>query len=631
MMRTEKLLKSAAAILAVVMVLAACTQQTDPLELFAGGDVVIVDGGSSQELAGSTISGTIELEAPYRSRWVTRVGFYLDGVPGEGTFLAEPDARPFIASLDTTTLADGPHTLVTAAVAEKRNGTSVRMSDTEFIVDNSGSTGPANSPPSVEAGPDLVLVQGSPVQLAGHATDDGLPGDGLHLGWSKRSGPGSVTFSNASVAEPSATIDTPGDYVLRLTANDGDLSNFDEVTVTVLEPSSAPPPSPGPVDDEVRGDPSFDASSLPADAALWYERFWTAIENPNQYPNTFTNASSGDLYQLGRFVNTHITTVLTVFRATGDLALLDHVDAVMERARAELRDYDGDGYVNWRWLKEAHPTYYGNDIHVMDELMTHGMVAAVAWAFENNRDLVSPSGVPYGERADFWRDYLLNVWEAKWRDRNGVPSGFPFIEKELIHPFLNLARFHWYAYRLTGERGYLDEAERMADILHNGELRMVATGSGDAMVWPHQLVSANKGSDYVQPIHYARYAAQVFIDLALEPFPGFDSNDLAPIARSVSQFVIDNGAEDFAPTIGGSGSIGGLSYPSGEPRTRTYAWAIYPLVEYAAWDASGDIAAVSEQVYSALENDDNPRRIAIPAGLVLQALIGNDASDREDR
>jgi hypothetical protein len=55
------------------------------------------------------------------------------------------------------------------------------------------------------------------------------------------SGPGTVTFGNASTVDTTATFTAEGTYVLRLSADDGELSSNDEVTVTVNpEPNSAP-------------------------------------------------------------------------------------------------------------------------------------------------------------------------------------------------------------------------------------------------------------------------------------------------------------------------------------------------------------------------------------------------------
>ncbi|HET7292040.1 MAG TPA: hypothetical protein VFM88_06425, partial [Vicinamibacteria bacterium] len=51
--------------------------------------------------------------------------------------------------------------------------------------------------------------------------------------WSKLSGPGSVTFGNASAVDTTASFSVAGTYVLRLTASDSVLGSSDDVTIVV--------------------------------------------------------------------------------------------------------------------------------------------------------------------------------------------------------------------------------------------------------------------------------------------------------------------------------------------------------------------------------------------------------------
>jgi RHS repeat-associated protein len=72
------------------------------------------------------------------------------------------------------------------------------------------------------------------IVLNGRVTDDGLPpGAAVTFAWTKVSGPGQVTFENASSASTVATFDQLGTYVLRLTASDSELSASDDITITV--------------------------------------------------------------------------------------------------------------------------------------------------------------------------------------------------------------------------------------------------------------------------------------------------------------------------------------------------------------------------------------------------------------
>lgn len=93
---------------------------------------------------------------------------------------------------------------------------------------------PVNQPPVVKAGTDLIISFPSAANLSGTATDDGLPSSGrLTVAWSKVSGPGEVSFANASTLSTTASFSAGGQYVLRLTASDSALSRTDDLNVTV--------------------------------------------------------------------------------------------------------------------------------------------------------------------------------------------------------------------------------------------------------------------------------------------------------------------------------------------------------------------------------------------------------------
>lgn len=115
--------------------------------------------------------------------------------------------------------------------AEAFEGTALSRLVIEYQI---GGT-PVNQPPIANAGPDVNLVQPNSANLNGSITDDGLPTPpALTALWSKVSGPGTVNFGNPNSAVTTATFTDPGDYVLRLTANDSSLSDTDDVNVHVV-------------------------------------------------------------------------------------------------------------------------------------------------------------------------------------------------------------------------------------------------------------------------------------------------------------------------------------------------------------------------------------------------------------
>ncbi len=102
-------------------------------------------------------------------------------------------------------------------------------------IDARVSSGAANTSPVVSAGADVSVTLPAVANLAGAASDDGLPNPpgSLTLAWSKVSGPGTVAFGSAGNATTTASFSAAGTYVLRLSAYDGELTSTDDVTVTV--------------------------------------------------------------------------------------------------------------------------------------------------------------------------------------------------------------------------------------------------------------------------------------------------------------------------------------------------------------------------------------------------------------
>ncbi|MGC4016594.1 MAG: Calx-beta domain-containing protein [Luteolibacter sp.] len=95
-----------------------------------------------------------------------------------------------------------------------------------------------NIGPLVSAGADQPVLLPANAALAGTASDDGKPVSPgtLATTWTKASGPGTVTFGNASTPVTSASFSQAGTYVLRLTGDDGEVKTFDDMTATVTSP-----------------------------------------------------------------------------------------------------------------------------------------------------------------------------------------------------------------------------------------------------------------------------------------------------------------------------------------------------------------------------------------------------------
>lgn len=103
---------------------------------------------------------------------------------------------------------------------------------------------PRNAPPFVDAGPNQTITFLTDATLDGTVIDDGWPESPgtVTTSWSAVSGPGLVTFGDASAVDTTASFDTLGTYVLNLEADDGGahLVN-DQVTIQVDPPVNQAP------------------------------------------------------------------------------------------------------------------------------------------------------------------------------------------------------------------------------------------------------------------------------------------------------------------------------------------------------------------------------------------------------
>ena len=91
-----------------------------------------------------------------------------------------------------------------------------------------------NMPPCASAGTDQTLPpNATSTTLQGRVGDDGDPvGSTVTSMWTRVSGPGPVSFDTPTLPKTVARFALPGVYVLHLTADDSQLQNSDEVTIT---------------------------------------------------------------------------------------------------------------------------------------------------------------------------------------------------------------------------------------------------------------------------------------------------------------------------------------------------------------------------------------------------------------
>ncbi|HWC29074.1 MAG TPA: LamG-like jellyroll fold domain-containing protein, partial [Dehalococcoidia bacterium] len=178
-----------------------------------------------------TASRLISLDAYNGSGSSTTLTLSCSGQPNKATTIAPATA------VTVTTGWTGTCTTVTVATT---NGWDTNIDDITF--DSGGASSPSNAPPTADAGSDLSITLPATASLDGAVSDDGLPDPPgqLTTTWSKVSGPGTVSFGNASQVDTSASFSAAGSYVLRLSASDGALTTTDDVAVTV-QAANGPP------------------------------------------------------------------------------------------------------------------------------------------------------------------------------------------------------------------------------------------------------------------------------------------------------------------------------------------------------------------------------------------------------
>lgn len=96
-----------------------------------------------------------------------------------------------------------------------------------------------NYGPIVDAGTNETLQINVPVILGGIVTDDGrpIPPGAVVTVWTNISGPVPIAIPDPAALTNTVEFSVPGEYVFRLTADDGEVKTYDEITLTLIEPT----------------------------------------------------------------------------------------------------------------------------------------------------------------------------------------------------------------------------------------------------------------------------------------------------------------------------------------------------------------------------------------------------------
>ncbi|MGH7731273.1 MAG: PKD domain-containing protein, partial [Candidatus Eiseniibacteriota bacterium] len=182
----------------------------------------LVDAGPNQTItlpAAAALDGTVSDDGLPSPPGATTTTWSVGGGPGSVTFQNA-------GAVDTQASFTVAGTYVLRLTAN--DGALSRTDSVQVTVQPD-----PNVAPVVNAGPDQTVVLPAGAALDGTVSDDGLPTPpALTATWSVVSGPGPVTFQNASQVDTQASFTTAGVYVLRLTVSDGRLSTSDQVQIT---------------------------------------------------------------------------------------------------------------------------------------------------------------------------------------------------------------------------------------------------------------------------------------------------------------------------------------------------------------------------------------------------------------
>jgi len=411
------------------------------------------------------------------------------------------------------------------------------------------------------------------------------------------------------------------------------------------------------------GDPDFDEGDLNGDMRRWYDRLRRAVDA--SLADQVALVARDDVYEVARSAYLFNHALLVGLRSTGDLRFLDAADDVAQAMRNVLRDEwcgrvsnrvdvnvrygtvrEPDGFVNFRLRRDDGDIHYCRDTGDLNETLAHGHIALLMYAYHVNRDNPSPSGIDYGERADFWLDYLRNHFEAKWRERTNVSApDMDFIALKFCHTYHQMLLYYTYVgLRLhddgdDGGDAYLRQSMRLTDGMFSvayvegqrpGGFIDVDTPLGEAVVYSFGAPGAEDAADThleACPVTYARYMHASILNLRLDGVPGWDDDTMQRLATGLAHFVVDTDPLDgrtdpFAAGVSGEGRVAMLPPTEYRQRVSVQRFADTPFAALSAWDGSRTLERVLLEVYETVEASvDEPASVHIPAGKLLASRL----------
>ena len=183
---------------------------------------------AKNDLSGRNRTGAAELWNPAAWTAVGEAG-PAQQTPNLAFIIQEIINRPGWTSGNDLALLMNPGSGIRQAASFERSPAAAPQLHVEYIII------PPNQAPVVNAGSDQTVIRTDGALLTGSVSDDGLPipPGRVTTQWSQVSGPGTATFANPAGLTTGVTFPQAGIYVLRLTADDGEASVSDDLTLSV--------------------------------------------------------------------------------------------------------------------------------------------------------------------------------------------------------------------------------------------------------------------------------------------------------------------------------------------------------------------------------------------------------------
>ena len=202
-------------------------QLTVTVNAAGGGNVApTVDAGVDQTIvlpADATLDGTVSDDGEPNPPGAVTTSWTVVSGPGTVTFTDD-------TQVDTTASfsLEGTYELNLAA-----NDSDLTTNDQITVIVNAG--GGSNIAPAVDAGVDQMITLPNDATLDGTISDDGEPNPpgAVTTSWTVVSGPGTVTFTDDTQVDTTASFSLEGTYELNLAANDGALTTNDQIIIIV--------------------------------------------------------------------------------------------------------------------------------------------------------------------------------------------------------------------------------------------------------------------------------------------------------------------------------------------------------------------------------------------------------------